>query len=295
MVSAGRSAMPSLPTVRVAAPAFAAGRPPVPAGPDGYELALIQDGGMWIAQARNETEVSAGDLVLWNPSLPLDCRGLGAYCGAPSRAIVLHLPRTELPLPDSSVDRLLATSMPGRGGVGGLLARFLSSLVREAPALSEPDAVRLGRVTRELAAVLLAHHAGLHERLPDRSRASRHRELRARIESYIDARLGDPGLTPSSIAARHHISVRTLHWLFRDQERTVAAAIRDARLRRCRADLADGTLAGVPIHAIAARWGFTGPAAFSRAFRSAYGATAGEFRDAAAAAAAGAVGAVGAA
>ncbi|MET8142711.1 helix-turn-helix transcriptional regulator [Sphaerisporangium sp. NPDC005288] len=80
------------------------------------------------------------------------------------------------------------------------------------------------------------------------------------------------------IAAAHHISLRYLNKLFHAEGRTVAGWIRERRLEQCRRDLAEPLLAGYPINAIAARWGFTSPAHFSQAFRSAYGLSPRDFR-----------------
>jgi AraC-like DNA-binding protein len=54
--------------------------------------------------------------------------------------------------------------------------------------------------------------------------------------------------------------------------------VRLRRLDRCRRDLLDPALRDRPVSAIAARWGFGDAAAFSRAFRTAYGLPPGEFR-----------------
>ncbi|MFF5564692.1 helix-turn-helix domain-containing protein [Streptomyces sp. NPDC012623] len=61
----------------------------------------------------------------------------------------------------------------------------------------------------------------------------------------------------------------------------VSATIRHQRLERARHDLADPALRTVPVHGIAARWGFGHPAAFSRAFRAAYGVPPADYRHAA--------------
>jgi AraC-like DNA-binding protein len=58
----------------------------------------------------------------------------------------------------------------------------------------------------------------------------------------------------------------------------VAAWIRERRLERCRRDLLDPVLAERPVSAVAARWGLTDPAAFSRLFRAAYGVPPLEYR-----------------
>ncbi|MEI5098152.1 helix-turn-helix domain-containing protein [Streptomyces sp. PmtG] len=230
---------------------------------------------MWISQARNEARMAAGDLVLWSTSSPFDGRGLAGSHNGISKAIILHLPRTELPLPTAKVDHLLANAVPGRTGMAGILARHLLSVSEEAPHLEGHAAARVGVATWELATAFLGHWADVHDRVPPES----HDRMRlARIDAFIDANLGDPHLTPAAIAAHHHLSVRTLHWLFRGRDQTVAATIRRRRLRRCRADLTSDRYAAQPIHTIAARWGFTSPATFSRTFRREYGITPGEYR-----------------
>lgn len=101
----------------------------------------------------------------------------------------------------------------------------------------------------------------------------------AQIHAFIRNNLGDPNLTPDAIAATHHISLRYLHKLFQQEGRTVAGWIRERRLEQCRRDLANPQLGARPIHVIAARWGFTRPAHFSQAFRSAYGHSPRQFRE----------------
>ncbi|MEO3825565.1 helix-turn-helix domain-containing protein [Actinomadura sp. B10D3] len=94
-----------------------------------------------------------------------------------------------------------------------------------------------------------------------------------RIEAWIEGRLHDPSLSPASIAAAHHISVRQLYRVFRPSGTTVARHIRARRLENCRRELADPRFGAEPIGAIADRWGMSDAAAFSRAFRAAYGQT----------------------
>ncbi|WP_351233822.1 helix-turn-helix domain-containing protein [Streptomyces sp. NPDC002133] len=91
------------------------------------------------------------------------------------------------------------------------------------------------------------------------------------IHAFIQQHLGEPDLSPGTIAAAHNISLCSLHRLFRDQGQTVAGWIRARRLERCRRVLADPLMHSTPVRAVAARWGFTDPAHFSRAFRAAYG------------------------
>jgi len=106
------------------------------------------------------------------------------------------------------------------------------------------------------------------------------RLLRERVRAFIEAQLPTPDLSPATVAAAHHISVRYLHRLFDDEEQSVAGWIRRRRLDRCRADLLDPSLAGRSVAATAARWGFTSASHFNRLFRNAYGLPPGEYRQA---------------
>jgi AraC-like DNA-binding protein len=107
---------------------------------------------------------------------------------------------------------------------------------------------------------------------------TRHNAMMLRIQAFIGDHLADPGLSPAMIAAAHYISVRTLHKLFEAHEQTITATIRRRRLERCRHDLLDPALGHHPVSAIGARWGFQDPAAFSRAFHTAYGIPPGAYR-----------------
>jgi AraC-like DNA-binding protein len=107
---------------------------------------------------------------------------------------------------------------------------------------------------------------------------TRQRVLINRIYAFIEKNLGDTGLTPNTIAAAHHISVRYLHKLFQQNGHAVAGWIRERRLEKCRHDLADPSLVTRPINAIAAQWGLTNAAHFSQAFRNAYGLSPRQFR-----------------
>jgi AraC-like DNA-binding protein len=243
--------------------------------PERYGLSLVTANGIWFAQRDRDCRLGTGDLLLHDTSLPYDSRVLPGV--GPGRMLLLHWPKTALPLRPQRLDALLAHRLPGATGMNAVLARFLTSVATavERREVSEREMERLGAVALDLAAAALAEQVDAQDRLtPD----ARRQALLARIEAFIELNLGDPDLTPAAIAAHHHISLAYLHRLFQPRERTVAAWIRHQRLERARADLTDPRLRNRPVRAIAARWGFRHAADFSRAFRTAHGMPPGDYR-----------------
>ncbi|MFG2570773.1 helix-turn-helix domain-containing protein [Streptomyces sp. NPDC048567] len=245
--------------------------------PEQYQLALVTSGSAWFAQQGGEAELGVGGMALWDTSRPYES-GSGTD-GRDVEVIVLQIPKARMPLPSQRVDRILARSVPGDTGMGAILAGFLTNLAATGADCSPQQLGVLGEMAVGMAASCLADRIGS---FPVEAPA----ELRAhvllrRVSAFIDHHIGDPGLSPSLIAARHHLSLRSLHALFRDQPESVAATIRRRRLDGCRADLARPELRRQPIQAVAARWGFTDATVFSRAFRTAYGMAPRDYRAAA--------------
>ena len=126
---------------------------------------------------------------------------------------------------------------------------------------------RLGITCITLVDTMFAQLLGQHGRQDPRQ------QLMSRIQAFVDAHLSDPALSPAVIARAHYVSLRQLHALFAEHGSTVAATIREQRLARCRADLIDPLLVHRTISEIAARWGFTDSAHFSRTFKQRFGLT----------------------
>ncbi|MGH4033093.1 helix-turn-helix domain-containing protein [Actinomycetota bacterium Odt1-20B] len=246
------------------------------ADPGTYQLLFVSGTPLWISQRRQDSGLVLGDMLLFDVSYPFE--GEVPDRGLNTQVVILQLPREAVPLPSDKVHRLLAQPLSARAGMGAILARFIQSLDACGPECDPRDLSRLGAVARDLAGACLAQHLGAYDDLPAETRQQ---ALLSRVNAFIDHNLGDPELTPSDIAAHHHISLRSLHLLFRGQDDTVAASIRRRRLERCHADLTDPRLRQRSIGAVAARWGYPHPADFSRAFRAAYGMAPSEVRQAA--------------
>ncbi|RLV79188.1 AraC family transcriptional regulator [Streptomyces rapamycinicus NRRL 5491] len=245
--------------------------------PELYHLRLTLRGETDVCHGDAETTVGARQFMLTSTSAPyLAVCERGRVDGM---TVTLH--PSLLPFPPAELQRLLGQRLSGRSGIGAMLADFLTRLATESDAYGPADAPRLGTVAVDLLNALLAHEldTGAEARAENRlTPESRRRTLRLRVQEFVRQNLDRPGLTPASIAAAHHISLRYLYRLFEEQGHTVSAWIRAQRLERCRRDLADPALGDTPIHVIAARWGFSHAADFSRAFRGAYGVPPRDFR-----------------
>ncbi|MET8114793.1 helix-turn-helix domain-containing protein [Streptomyces prasinus] len=241
--------------------------------PELYQIAVVRSGQQGIEQERRLAVVDHGDMVLYDSSRPFEATV--APGAEPSTSLVLQFPRQLLPLPEHQVVSLLAVPLSGRKGMGRILSQFLMGLDENSDACTPRDRARLGVTGLDLVAGVVAHHLDREQDLPP---DSRQHILFQRISSFIHEHLSAPDLDPVAIASAHHISLRTLHRLFRHHGTSVAAFIRQQRLERSRRDLADPRLSRLSIRVVAARCGFFRPADFTRAFRIAYGMPPSEYR-----------------
>jgi AraC-like DNA-binding protein len=226
------------------------------------EIVLEQDG----RQAR----LRAGDFAFVDLSRPAHWAN-----GWSTQVVAIAFPRTLLPLGGDDAGRLTAVGLTGDDGPGALFSATARQVARQMDHLDAAGGARVGTAALDLLTVALAGPLGRHGALPaDVSR----RALALRVHAFIEDRLADPELTPAIVAGAHHVSLRSLYKLFEGEERSVAGLIRERRLERCRRDLLDPSLSEVPVSAVAARWGLTNAAHFSRACRAAYGASPVEYR-----------------
>lgn len=243
--------------------------------PEMYQLICPLSGTAGLAQADHETVLGSRELAFKDTSRPYRFRATAPTAHAPHAGVVAQFPKALLPLPAAQAARLTATRFPTDRGIGALLFTYVSRLAQDTAQYRAGEAARLGNVLVDLFAALLAETLESDRALPPESRRN---TLLLRIHAFIHRHLADPELTPSVIAAAHHISLRHLHRLFQEDGTSVATWIRGQRLEHCRDALTDPGRAREPIHAIAARWGFTQPTDFSRAFRGAYGVSPRDYR-----------------
>ncbi|MDE3725058.1 helix-turn-helix domain-containing protein [Nocardiopsis sp. N85] len=234
--------------------------------PEAYNVCLVRSGSLERGCGAREVVYGPHDIHVNDSSRPFDVQAPSG--GGLVTSVGVDIPKKLLSLPSQRADRMSGLRLSGREGIGALLSGFLIQLTENPRSYSPADGPRLALTLGDLVSALFAHTL---EAEGDLVPESRGRSLSLRIRAFIHEHLHDPQLTPAAIATAHHISTSYLHRLFQQDGTTVATWIREQRLERARLGLTDPALAEVPIHRIAARWGFRHPAAFSRTFRDAYG------------------------
>jgi AraC-like DNA-binding protein len=245
------------------------------ADPDLMKMALVRGGDSCvISQEGRQARLSAGEFAIYDTRRPYEVI-CGASQGRPMQMMTFMFPPSLLPLPRNRLRELTAVPFPASAGLGDVTSQFLLQLGRNVDHYSPAEAARLSTAALEVLATRLAHELDVHHW--DTPEARRH-ALLTTVQAFIQRHLGDAGLSPAMIAAAHHMSLRSLHQLFHDEGLTVAGWIRKRRLECCRHDLSNPAFAARPVAAIAARWGFSSPGDFSRAFRAAHGLPPAEYR-----------------
>ncbi|MBX5441575.1 MAG: helix-turn-helix domain-containing protein [Solirubrobacteraceae bacterium] len=239
--------------------------------PEIVHVMLQRRGRCVVAQDGRRGVAGPGQLVVWQSSAPYALEP-----PEPFESLIVEIPVVLLGPHADRICARTADPVDADRGVPRLVARYLRELFA---GLGDGTIAGGGPLLADSFVELVrALYADDGPRAPE-PRALRSRDvLRRRIAAYIDERLGDPSLGPEEIARAHHISRSYLDKLFAAEGTTVRESIRDRRLERCRADLLDPALAGVPVFDIAVRWGFVSASHFSRVFRGAYGMAPSEFR-----------------
>jgi AraC-like DNA-binding protein len=231
-----------------------------------YRIDIPTSGGIVVLQDGREAAVNAGSLVLTDLSRPAgwQIRATGLT--------TLLIPPQLLPLQDAQVAML--TARPFEAELGTLVAGLVGRLL----ALDQAGSTAAPRLSSAIIDLLTVTFTTRLRETIGPGQGTPQQALRARIYAFIEERLGDPALSPATIAAAHHISQRYLYRLFEHEEASVSGWIRRRRLEQANRDLIDPRLRDRSVASIGARWGYSSAAHFIRSFKAEFGRTPGAGR-----------------
>ncbi|QSE92776.1 helix-turn-helix domain-containing protein [Rhodococcus pseudokoreensis] len=216
---------------------------------------LVLSGCEAISQGNETTLLRAGDAVLWGSQEPIEFEVL-----EPLHKRTLLIPRAALDEVSGWTWPTSGVTLHGGSAAVRLLASYLAALADSLGGL-DPSAISSARnAALDLLIGAAATHAG--------GQTCGSETLRSEIDNWVDDHLLDPGLSISTAAEAHSVSVRTVQRTFGMFGETFSGALRAKRLARSRDDLRGATDS---ITSIACRWGFSDASHFSRQFKAKFG------------------------
>ena len=237
---------------------------------DDYLVALHVKGLARARQDGRQVILRPGDLALLDSTRPYSMELLNA---GPFEHLAYRIPREALDGRAKDVHRAVAVAVAAGSDSGGLASHHLCALAAPTWRTPPSQAVPLVESGLDLLVVALRAAAGLS--VDDNSHQM---HMLRSVKRYALSRLGDPDLSPPSVAAALYISPRQLHRLFAREQTTFGGWLREQRLRRSRRDLADPRQQDLSIAQIAGRLGYRSSAHFTRSFSARFGVGPRDFR-----------------
>ena len=228
-----------------------------PAAHTGFIHAVFPlTGRFHIEQGGRSTVLAPDDWGIYDLS-----KSFRSVVNRPVEILVLAAPRPLMVDPHFELDHYAAQRLSARSGGARVVRTFLTSLLEE-------HSVLRPALRRDFAAVALhlARQTMMDIAFGNRTRSARP-PLRARIESYVERHLRDPGLSIGQVAGACGCSKSYVHRVFSSPGCSLSRYILQSRLRGCAADLANPAMQHRSITDIAVSWGFNSSSSFSRAFR----------------------------
>lgn len=235
-----------------------------------YFLVSIQSRGHGaVVQDGRAERLAPGDFALYDSTRPYELLFDG-----PFQQYVLMLPGPTLRSALRDTHRLTASAVSGERGAGHLMINMIRTLSADIDTLAPESAVAVADSVTQILIAGLSTLPAARQPTPSNLTAL-HRE---QIKACVRARLREPDLSVSTIAAQLKLAPSTLHRAWSGEPRSLADWIWTQRLDAARRDLCDPTLAARSVCEIAFSWGFNNAAHFSRAFRARFGCAPSELR-----------------
>jgi AraC-like DNA-binding protein len=232
---------------------------------DVYTFMVQRAGTCGVEQAGAHALMQPGDMLLFHNSRPYRLQ-----FDQPFRQTVIQAPRGCVGPLARDLDRRLAQRLQPAAGFGRVLHGFVQGLDQALPEVDDGEAA----VLIDELFHLLAAHSTVRADGPIDAR----RSLMLRAQHDARERIADPELGLETLARAQRVSVRSLQRAFASMGTGVMRWLRDERLARCAAALADPAQHARAIADIAQAHGFRDVPAFGRSFKARFGQTPGDWR-----------------
>lgn len=227
---------------------------------DCYYLQFLHSGSLTVLQRGESLVSNAARGAIFSATEQYEL-----HCAGEVRSFYLELPHDDFARRFPSEKIPVSCAIDSTRGLGRIATEFCTMLSTESTHLAEPMRGPLGTQLMDMLALTLLNADAEASGGESSIRAARLRM----IKLWIDEHIGDPELTLERIAAGNGISLRYLHQLFQNEDRSVSEWIWDRRLQLCYDEIAKGD--GRLLTSIAFGHGFNSSAHFSRMFRAKYG------------------------
>ncbi|WP_305983880.1 helix-turn-helix domain-containing protein [Roseibium sp. MMSF_3544] len=221
-----------------------------------------------ISQQGREAHLRPGDFALYSS---VDRYSLDLPDGF--RQLVVQIPRDMLLARIPQADQLTAISVPGDSPFGAIVHDSVTRLISVVDQSGDTLKYSLQDTVVDLFVTGLASLKEMRFEL-----SQPERQLLLRADAAIRANFHDPDFDRAALASTLGVSVRRLSEVFRADQRSISAAIRDMRLGRIADDLRDTRNARQSIGEIAFRWGIANQQSLVRGFQARYGESPRSFR-----------------
>lgn len=227
---------------------------------DCYFAVLLLAGSEFLEQDGRQARLLPGDIAVYDAARPHRLIFPEDF-----RKLILQIPRRDMERRVGRMRHATARVVDSRTGAGALAANFVRAVAAspQAPASGQHAALAQQMVD------LLAQAIG-GATAPQLCAAGNRAQSLARVKTFIDAHLSDPGLDSALVAAGAGLSPRYVNQLFEDEDTSLMRYVLRRRLEHCHGELLRAGGSG-RLYDIALRWGFNDPSHFSRAFRKQFG------------------------
>lgn len=241
------------------------------AGADELFVCRQVAGGVILEQDGREAALEPGDMTLLDPRSP--------YAGrfyADSSMLVLKVPRHLLEVRVGKTREMTARAIKARAAESRLTSAFLAMLPAHAEGLGRATEEIVKNQALDLIAMTLGEASGGRKTGTSSARSLVLMSVRVAIE----ARLTDPALDASTVAAAAGVSIRYANAVLAEEGLSISRLIQERRLARCRTAFEDPLQTHRTVSEIAYGWGFSDMTHFGRRFRAAFGLLPNEYRKA---------------